>query len=55
MTSRPSAIGLSAPIGLAQGCYEVKGKGDQQVAVNSLGESFAYQELAGAIRAAVSQ
>ena len=55
MTSRPSAIGLSAPIGLGQGCYEVKGKGDQLTAVNALGETFAYRELAGAIRAAVTQ
>jgi hypothetical protein len=55
MTSSPSAIGLSAPIGLAQGCYAIQGKGENQTAVNELGETFNYQAMASAIRAAVAQ
>ncbi len=55
MTSRPSALGLSVPIGLAQGCYTIQGKGEELTAVNALGETFKYQEIAGAIRAALEQ
>ena len=55
MTSRPSAAGLSAPIGLGQGCYTISGKGEGLTAVNALGEAFSYNELAGAISAALAQ
>ena len=55
MTSRPSAIGLSAPIGLDQGTYTIQGKGNALTAVNALGETFNYQAMASAIRAAVTQ
>jgi len=55
LTSRPSNIGLSAPIGLGQGCYSIQGKGEDVVAVNELGETFNYQEMASAIRAALQQ
>lgn len=55
MTSRPSAAGLSAPIGLAQGCYAISGKGEGLTAVNGVGESYDYNEMAGAIRAALEQ
>lgn len=55
MTSRPSEIGLSAPIGLGQGCYSISGKGDNVVATNEVGESFKYAEMANMIRAALTQ
>ena len=55
MTSTPSAAGLSAPIGLGQGCYHVTGKGSEETAVNALGEAYSYADLAGAISAAVGQ
>ena len=53
MTPYPSAIGLSSPIGLGQGCYSISGKGDAMMATDGLGNSVNYQELADQIRAAL--
>lgn len=55
MTSRPSAIGLSAPIGLGQGCFTISGKGDALTATDGYGNSANYAELADQIRAALEQ
>jgi hypothetical protein len=33
-TTRPSGANLSSPVGLGQGCFDIKMKGDQEVAVN---------------------
>ena len=53
MTTPPSAIGLSAPVGLAQGCWTVSGEGKSAMAQNAVGIRLAYDELARQIRAAV--
>lgn len=55
MTSRPSAIGLSAPIGLGQGCFTISGKGQDLTATDGFGNSIKYSEIAGRIRAALEQ
>lgn len=55
MTSRPSRIGLSAPIGLGQGCFTISGKGDAAIATDGLGNTYDYAALAADIRSAVDQ
>lgn len=55
MTSPPSRLGLSAPIGLGQGCFTISGKGDAQVATDGFGNSYNYADLASDIQAAVAQ
>ena len=55
MTTPPSAIGLSAPVGLGQGCYTISGKGESQIATDGLGNSINYAELAAALQAALAQ
>ena len=53
MTTPPSALGLSAPIGLAQGSFTISGKGEALTATDGLGNAFNYHELADGIRAAL--
>ena len=55
MTTQPSAIGLSAPVGLGQGCYTISGKGDARMATDGLGNSINYAELTAALQAALAQ
>ena len=55
MTSRPSAIGLSAPIGLGQGCFTISGEGGAEVATDGFGKTINYAELVSAIQGALAQ
>ncbi|HAB17657.1 MAG TPA: hypothetical protein PLX89_04125 [Verrucomicrobiota bacterium] len=59
-TTKPSKIGLTSPVGLAQGLFSIKQQGDKVTAVNGVnnaglglgsGGPVAYQELAARIRA----
>ena len=55
MTTAPSAVGLSVPVGLGQGVYTLAGQGKTETAKNAAGSSLSYDDLANQIRAAVSQ
>lgn len=59
-TTKPSKLGLSSPVGLAQGCFKITKVGDKEMAVNGVnnaglgvgsGGPVAYAELAQRIRA----
>jgi hypothetical protein len=58
MTTAPSAIGLSATVGLGQGCFHISGGEKGEMAVNELGNAglfdgpVAYSTLANEIRGA---
>lgn len=53
MMTSPSPIGLSAPVGLGQGCYTVSGKAGQEIATDGYGNTVNYAELASAVQAAL--
>ena len=56
LTSQPSAIGLSAPVGFGQGCYTISGGKDGELtATDGLGNSHAYDALAEQIRTETEQ
>ena len=55
LTTPPSAIGLSAPVGLGQGYYTISGKGKNEVATNGLGNSISYADLVARIQAVLGQ
>ncbi len=61
LTSAPSAIGLSAPIGLGQGCFTLSHQGDSVLATNAVGNvglfdgAVSYPQLATQIRSALSK
>ncbi len=38
LTTRPSAIGMSSPVGLGQGCFRITGAGEGEEAVNDYGK-----------------
>ena len=55
MTTRPSSAGLSTPIGLGQGCYTISRSNKVEIATDGLGNTLTYEQLAGQIRAALTQ
>jgi hypothetical protein len=55
MVTAPSAIGLSAPVGLAQGSYSISTRNKTEMAQNALGKMLSYGDLADQIRAVVGQ
>jgi len=61
LTTRPSTIGLSTTVGLGQGCFSIQKHGNEEVAVNLIGNAglfdgpVNYQELAAQIRATLEQ
>lgn len=55
MVTAPSAIGLSAPVGLAQGSYAISTLNKTEMAGNALGKLLTYSDLADQIRAAVGR
>ncbi len=61
MTSAPSSVGLSAPIGLGQGCFTISQHRGTEMATNAVGNTglfdgaVSYSELAQQIRSALAQ
>ncbi|MCL4814472.1 MAG: hypothetical protein KJ061_18440 [Vicinamibacteraceae bacterium] len=55
MVTAPSAIGLSAPVGLAQGSYTISSRNKVDMAQNALGQLLKYDDLADRIRALLKQ
>jgi hypothetical protein len=52
LTAPPSAIGLSSPIGLGQGCFTVFEQDGNEMVKNAAGKTMTYNELSAAIRSA---
>ena len=48
LTTKPSAIGLSAPVGLGQGCFMISGRGNQEMAVNAHGNRMLFRGMSDA-------
>jgi hypothetical protein len=55
MVTAPSAIGLSAPVGLGQGSYTISTRNKTEMASNALGKLLTYGDLADRIRAVIGQ
>lgn len=58
LATRPSASGLSAPVGLGQGCFQVMGRPGEEQALNELGNRGLFRgsdALTGGIKAARSE
>ena len=50
MTTAPSAVGLSVPVGLGQGVYSLSGQGKDTTAQTGFGASLTYDNLASQIQ-----
>ena len=45
LTTRPSAIGMSSPVGLGQGCFRISGNGSGEEAVNAYGNTMLFRGM----------
>lgn len=55
LTTAPSAVGLSVPVGLAQGAYGIYSDGKVEFAANGAGNTMTYSALVAEIQAALGQ